>query len=59
MVTGVGCSVQLESSVEFGFGFEFYWARVSFFFSSDPRAESRVRRKENYFLVQLISILKE
>ena len=36
-----GCSVQLvlnvECSVELGFGF--YWVRVSFFFSSDSRAE--------------------
>ena len=29
--------VQLEFSAELGFGF--YWVRVSFFFSSDSRAE--------------------
>ncbi len=29
--------VRLELSVELGFGF--YWVRVSFFYSSDSRAE--------------------
>jgi hypothetical protein len=42
VVTGVGCSVQLESSVEFGFGFEFYTGLVclfSFLLIQEPRAE--------------------